>query len=143
MKRLGHFLTILILCVSGLFIAPQKASASSWSVFTLPTASPVLAAEVSRRNRADEKLATEFGKKLDLNNSTVRQFRKFPGMYPTLARVIIDNAPYKQVEDVLKIPGLTSSQKEILEANLDEFTITEVESIFNEAARRINSGVYD
>lgn len=143
MKRLGHLLAILILCVSGLFIAPQQVRASSWSLLSAPTTSPVLGAEVSRRNRADEKLATEFGKKLDLNNSTVRQFRQYPGLYPTLARLVIDNAPYKQVEDVLKIPGLTATQKEVLENNLDNFTITEVESIFIEGARRINSGVYD
>jgi photosystem II PsbU protein len=44
---------------------------------------PILVAELNLRNTADDKLATEFGKKIDLNNTNVRAFRKYPGMYPT------------------------------------------------------------
>jgi photosystem II PsbU protein len=94
------------------------------------------------RNKADAKLDTEFGKKIDLNNTNVRAFQRYPGMYPTLAKAIIQNAPYNQVEDVLKIIGLSDRQKEILQANLDNFTVTEFDSVFNEGDDRYNNGIY-
>ncbi len=90
---------------------------------------------VERQNRADAKLGTEFGKKIDLNNTNVRAFQQFPGLYPTLAKKIIINAPYKNVEDVLDLPGLSDRQKETLQANLDNFTVTELEPAFNEGVR--------
>ncbi len=94
------------------------------------------------RNKADDKLDTEFGKKIDLNNTNVRAFQRYPGMYPTLAKAIIQNAPYNQVEDVLKIVGLSDRQKEILQANLDNFAVTEFDSVFNEGDDRYNNGIY-
>ncbi len=94
------------------------------------------------RNKADDKLDTEFGKKIDLNNTNVRAFQRYPGMYPTLAKAIIQNAPYNQVEDVLKIVGLSDRQKEILQGNLDNFTVTESDSVFNEGDDRYNNGIY-
>jgi len=105
-----------------------------------PTA--VLAAETSLRNGADDKLATDFGKKIDLNNTNVRAFRKYPGMYPTLAKKVVDNAPYKDVEAVLEIPGLSNRQKELLQANLDKFTVTDVSDVFVEGGDRYNNGIY-
>jgi photosystem II PsbU protein len=103
---------------------------------------PVLAADAPLRNRADDKLATEFGKKIDLNNTHVRAFRKYPGMYPTLAGKIVQNAPYQKIEDVLNIAGLSERQKELLQANLDKFTVTEVDPTFVEGGDRYNPGVY-
>ena len=94
------------------------------------------------RNKADDKLDTEFGKKIDLNNTNVRAFQRYPGMYPTLAKAIIQNAPYNQVEDVLKILGLSDRQKETLQANLDNFTVTAADSVFNEGDDRYNNGIY-
>ncbi len=94
------------------------------------------------RNSADSKLGTEFGKKIDLNNTNVRAFRKYPGLYPTLARKVIDNAPYKSVEDVLNIPGLSEKQKESLNANLDKFTLTNTDDTFTEGGDRYNNGYY-
>ncbi|MEW6491777.1 MAG: photosystem II complex extrinsic protein PsbU [Cyanobacteriota bacterium] len=104
--------------------------------------SPVLLAEVNLRNAADAKLATEFGKKIDLNNTHVRAFRQYPGMYPTLAGKIVQNAPYESVEDVLDIPGLSDRQKELLQANLDKFTVTDPSEVFVEGGDRYNPGVY-
>jgi photosystem II PsbU protein len=101
---------------------------------------PVLAIE--RQNRADQKLGTEFGKKIDLNNTNVRAFQDFPGLYPTLAKKIISNAPYQKVEDILNLPQLSERQKAILQANLPNFTVTEVESAFNEGDDRFNNGIY-
>lgn len=93
-------------------------------------------------NSADSKLGTDFGKKIDLNNTNVRAFRKFPGLYPTLARKIVDNAPYKSVDDVLALPELSETQKSTLEKNLDNFTITNSDDTFNEGGDRYNNGYY-
>jgi len=103
--------------------------------------SPVLA-EITLKNQVDAKLATEFGKKIDLNNTNVRRFRTYPGLYPVLARKIIDNAPYSSVEDVLQIPGLTAGQKERLQANLGNFTVTSTEAALVQGDDRVNNGQY-
>jgi photosystem II PsbU protein len=93
-------------------------------------------------NTADSKLGTEFGKKIDLNNTNVRAFRKYPGLYPTLAKKIVNSAPYKSVEDVLALPGLSENQKSLLEKNLDNFTATSTDDTFNEGGDRYNNGYY-
>ena len=151
MKRLVRVLAVLGLLVSclGWLGYPQKAVAAPMPfgyeavVGSIRLqSSPVLLAEVNLRNAADDKLATEFGKKIDLNNTHVRAFRKYPGMYPTLAGKIVQNAPYKSVEDVLNIPGLSDRQKDLLQANLDKFTVTEVDPTFVEGGDRYNPGVY-
>ena len=145
MKRLGRLLAVLGL-VLGCFAwaGDQSAIAGTLSRIVLPSSSLLAVEEAPvRTNRADEKLATEYGKKLDLNNSAVRDFREYRGLYPTLARLIIKNAPYENVEDVLNISGLTEAQKKVLQANLDKFTVTEVESVFIEGDNRLNNGLYD
>lgn len=142
MKRLGCLLAALGLVLSCLvWPGPQQAWAANLNLGVLPSTT-VLAVE-SRVNRADEKLATEYGKKLDLNNSAARDFRRFRGMYPTLAAIVIKNAPYEKVEDVLNIPGLSGAQKDILQSNLGNFTVTDVESVFTEGDNRLNNGLYD
>ncbi|MBD1827189.1 photosystem II complex extrinsic protein PsbU [Microcoleus vaginatus GB1-A2] len=144
MKRLGRLLAVLGL-VLGCFAwaGDQSAIAATLSRIVLPSSSLLAVEAPARTNRADDKLATEYGKKLDLNNSAVRDFREFRGLYPTLARVIIKNAPYENVEDILNISGLTEAQKKLLQANLDKFTVTDVESVFNEGDNRLNNGLYD
>ncbi|PSB03805.1 photosystem II complex extrinsic protein PsbU [Merismopedia glauca] len=94
------------------------------------------------RNAADAKLGTEFGKKIDVNNTNVRAFRQYPGLYPTIAGKIVANAPYKNVQDILELPGLTEAQKDLLHSNLDHFTITDVEGTFVEGDDRYNNGIY-
>ena len=133
----------LLVGLMGWLGVPQPALAANASNFTWQSV-PILAVEsqATLRNRADAKLATEFGKKIDLNNTNVRSFQKYPGLYPTLAKKIIANAPYENVEDVLSIEGLSDRQKEILQANLDNFAVTEVESAFNEGDDRYNNGIY-
>lgn len=144
-KRLMRLLTILCLLVGclGWLGIPQQALAANWSSVNLGY-STVLAVESSTtlRNRADDKLATDFGKKIDLNNTNVRAFQRYPGMYPNLAKTIIKNAPYENVEDVLEIDGLSDRQKELLQANLDKFTVTEPETVFTEGDDRFNNGIY-
>ena len=128
----------------GWLSVPQQAIAANLSSVIRPV--PVLAAVEAettvRRNRADAKLDTEFGRKIDLNNTNVRAFQKYPGMYPNLARKVIKNAPYENVEDVLNIEGLSDRQKELLQANLDNFRVTEVKPAFTEGDDRYNNGIY-
>ena len=145
MKRLISLLTLLSLLVGlmGWLGVSQPVLAASLSNVTWRSV-PLLAVEspASYRNRADAKLATEFGKKIDLNNTNVRAFQRYPGLYPTLARKIIANAPYQNVEDVLNIQGLSDRQKELLQANLDNFAVTDIESAFTEGDDRYNNGIY-
>ncbi len=95
----------------------------------------------SLRNPIDEKLG-EIGVKVDLNNSNVMAFRRYPGLYPTLARKIIQNAPFETVEDVLNIPGLSESEQTLLKGNLDNFVVTPAEPALTEGGDRINPGIY-
>lgn len=141
MKGLVRLLTVFSLLLScwGLLGTTQIAQAASFNNFALPQV-PILAIE--RQNRADAKLGTAFGQKIDLNNTNVRAFQQFPGLYPTLAKKIITNAPYKSVEDVLNLPGLSDRQKQTLQANFDNFTVTEYEPAFNEGDDRFNNGIY-
>lgn len=134
MKRLIRFLAVLSLVMGCLGWVSQAAIAANFNGVT------VLAADY--RNVVEDKMATEYGKKLDLNNTNVRAFRQLPGLYPTLAGLIVKNAPYESVEDVLNIPGLTDKQKEILQANMDNFVATEVSKELVEGGDRYNNGIY-
>ena len=141
MKTLVRLLAVVSLLIGswGWLGTSQIANAANLNSFAIRQV-PVLA--IARQNRADAKLGTEFGKKVDLNNTNVRAFQQFPGMYPTLAKKIILNAPYKKVEDVLDLPGLSDRQKQLLQANFDNFTVTELETIFNAGDDRFNNGIY-
>lgn len=142
MKILGRFLALLSLTIAFLvFTGQPQTQALDLSFVTYHNAN-VLVVEGQRRNVGDDKLRTEFGKKVDLNNSAIPEFRKFRGFYPTLASTIIKNAPYEKVEDVLNIPSLTESQKERLQANLDNFTVTPPTAVFLEGDERYNPGTY-
>jgi photosystem II PsbU protein len=136
--RLFTVFTLLLGCW-GILGTTQTAQAFSFNSF-VGNQVPVLA--VARQNKADQKLGTDFGKKIDLNNTNIAAFQKYPGLYPTLGSKIIKNAPYKKVEDVLNIPELSDKQKALLQANLDNFTVTEFEPNFNEGDDRINNGIY-
>ena len=92
------------------------------------------------RNVADDKIA-ERGDKVDLNNSSVRRFQQFPGMYPTLAGKIVLGGPYESVDDVLAL-DLTDRQKELFEKYRDNFTVTAPSIALNEGFDRINDGQY-
>lgn len=142
MKRLvGAIATLLVTLSFFGFSGIAQAQAADLSVNSWQS-SPMLAVAVSeRRNAADAKLG-EFGRKIDLNNSDVRDFRELRGFYPNLASKIIKNSPYNQVEDVLSIPGLSDRQKERLQANLDNFVVTDIADVMNSGDNRYNPGVY-
>ncbi|MGB3237233.1 MAG: photosystem II complex extrinsic protein PsbU [Geitlerinemataceae cyanobacterium] len=138
MKGLVRLLTVVCLflgCVAGLSL-PSSAIAGGLG-------SPVvLMAEAPELNPVDAKLATEFGQKIDLNNTNVRAFRQYRGMYPVLAEKVVRNAPYEKVEDVLNLPGLSERQTKTLQANLDKFTVTQTSVSLTEGDDRINNGYY-
>ncbi len=142
MKKLGQVLALVGLLLGCLGLIPyQNARAADLALVNWPSA-PLLAVESSRINDADAKLG-EIGDKIDLNNSPLRVFREYRGMYPTLAAKIIDNAPFKTVEEVLEIQGLTEPQIEVLKANLNNFTVTPPTSALLEGDNRLNNGIYD
>lgn len=136
MKTLSRFLVVLAL-IAGFFGFFGQLPAQAVG---LPTSSMVMADTLI--NKVDAKLSTEFGQKIDLNNSDIRDFRDLRGFYPNLAGKIIKNAPYDNVDDVLDIPGLTDGQKDKLQANLDKFTVTEPAQELIEGDDRFNIGVY-
>lgn len=137
MKQLLRLLMTFALvlgCFGWLGQSQSAMAASLTSVSLRPM--PILAVD-TLRNAVDRKLG-EMSGKIDLNNTNVRAFRNLPGMYPILASKIIKNAPYESVEDVLEIPGLSDRQKEILQAYLEQFTVTDVESALVEGDDRID-----
>ena len=136
MKRFVGMIVALLLVVGSWGFA---GIAQADDIDVLNVQSPVLLARV---NTADAKRGELIKGKLDLNNSDVREFRRLPGFYPNLASKIIQNAPYNDVEDVLDIPGLSNSQIERLQANIDEFFVTDVEASMNAGGDRYNPGLY-
>ncbi len=142
LKRLVRGLMILSLCaVCVLGWSAPRAAALNLGNGSLNT--PLLASAEGGaiRNAADDKLVETAGK-LDLNNANVRAFIKYPGLYPTLARKVVENAPYQKVEDVFNIPGLSERQKEALKSNIGNFTVTPPEKALVEGFDRLNNGIY-
>ena len=92
------------------------------------------------RNVADDKIAERDGK-VDLNNSSVRRFQQFPGMYPTMAGKIILGGPYSSVEEVLEL-DLNDSQRDLFARYKGNFTVTPPSIALNEGDDRINDGQY-
>jgi photosystem II PsbU protein len=140
MKRLIGVLTVLV----GLLISSfcglgfsQQAIAANFSSPVFGSA-PVLAAEL---NAVDEK-RVELGDKIDLNNTNVRAFTRYPGMYPNIASMIIQNAPFDSVEDVFNMPGLTERQKDVLRSYQDILTVTNPDDALTEGGDRFNNGIY-
>ena len=138
MRKLGRLLVALVLCLSCFgWLGQQPAQAVNLQSFTL-SSSPILASLADERN---SRKGTQINL-IDLNNDHVRKFRKYRGFFPTLAREIVKNSPYDEVEDVLDIPGLSDKQKKRLQANLDKFIVTPPVRELNEGDERLNPGVY-
>ena len=92
------------------------------------------------RNVADDKIAEREGK-VDLNNSSVRRFQQFPGMYPTMAGKIVLGGPYSDVDEVLNLDQ-SERQRELFAKYRDNFTVTPPSIALNEGDDRINDGQY-
>lgn len=78
--------------------------------------------------------------KIDLNNANIYQFRQIPGMYPTIGRIIIENAPYDSLDEVLVAKGLTEDQKQKIRENADRFTLFKPDNSMQR--ERINNATY-
>ncbi|MEO1374678.1 MAG: photosystem II complex extrinsic protein PsbU [Cyanobacteria bacterium J06635_10] len=145
MKRLARLVTVFSLLIGfwGWLGSQELAQAANFDALTFKGA-PIFAIDSSRvlRNRADDRLADVYGDKIDLNNTNIGSFQRYKGLYPTLARKIVFNAPYENVEDVLGIEGLSERQKQRLQANLGNFTVNPPEEIFIDGDERINNGIY-
>jgi photosystem II PsbU protein len=129
MRRLFSVLAVLILVMGCWGWSGQYQSAVAEN---LGSAQPTLIAQ------ADEAM----GQKIDLNNTNVRAFTQYPGMYPTLARMVVKYAPFNRVEDVLDMPDLSGRQKEILQANFKNFVVTPPKDSLVEGGDRFNNGIY-
>jgi photosystem II PsbU protein len=137
-RRIGLLSAVILACLS---VVSWFQPASAALLNEVPHTA-VFAVE-ALENVADAKLgSSEFGQKIDLNNANITAFSQFQGLYPTLARMVIKNAPYDAVEDVLDIKGLSERQKATLTANLDKFTVTSVETALVSGDDRYNNGVY-
>ncbi|MGD1909376.1 MAG: photosystem II complex extrinsic protein PsbU [Rivularia sp. (in: cyanobacteria)] len=145
MKRLARLVTVFSLLIGfwGWLGSQDLAQAVNFDALTIKSA-PIFAIDSSRvlRNRADDKLADVYGDKIDLNNTNIGAFQRYRGLYPTLAKKIVFNAPYENVEDVMGIEGLSERQKQRLQANMDNFTVNPPEDIFIDGDERINNGIY-
>ena len=147
LKQTMGVLVAVGVMVGSMFGAVQSAEAMSLNA-TLAAASPmngVLLANAGGeelRNSVDDKLATAYGNKIDVNNTNIASFRKYRGLYPTIAGKVVSNAPYDNVEDVLSIPSLSDVERDRLEQNMDIFTISAPDPALVEGADRFNNGVY-
>jgi photosystem II PsbU protein len=142
-QALGALVAVGIL-LGSLLGNVQPMSAASLSINSVTSGAAVLANAGGKelRNSVDDKLSTEYGSKIDVNNTNIASFRKFRGLYPTIAGKVVSNAPYQSIEDVLDIPGLSAIEKDRLQKNLDIFTISDPDPALVEGADRFNNGVY-
>ena len=81
------------------------------------------------------------GDKIDLNNANIRAYLKVPGFYPSIASKIVVNGPFKTVADIYNIPGLTSTQKDIIKKSESRFLALDVKPEYE--IDKINNGYDD
>lgn len=150
MKRALSTLVAMIIMISSLLVGTlggvvqPAAAALNLSSISAANGVTLLADAGGRelRNSIDDKLATEYGNKIDVNNTNIASFRKFRGLYPTIAGKVVSNAPYDSIEDILSIPSLSDIEKDRLQKNIDIFTISDPDPALVEGADRFNNGVY-
>jgi len=136
-RRFGLLGLAVATCLSFMgWFQPVSALDLSWQ-----SGSSIVLAE-AYRNPIDAKLETDFGQKIDVNNTNVLAFMKYKGLYPTVAGKVVQNAPYNSVEDVLQIDGLSDQQKRTLQDNLGNFTVSAPDPSLVGGQDRYNPGSY-
>lgn len=147
-QALGTLIAVGIFVGSLLFGGSQPVSALSLdgvalsSTFAGSTALLANAGGRELRNNVDDKLATDYGSKIDVNNTNIASFRKYRGLYPTIAGKVVSNAPYEAIEDILDIDSLSEVERDRLQKNMDIFSISDPDPALVEGADRFNNGVY-
>jgi Photosystem II 12 kDa extrinsic protein (PsbU) len=53
--------------------------------------------------RPGQALAVSSGARIDVNNALAREYTAFPGLFPTVATKIVQNAPYKSKKEVYAV----------------------------------------
>lgn len=61
--------------------------------------------------------------KVDINNTPITEYKKFPGMYPHAAGQIAAHGPYKSVDDILSLPSANEKDKALFKKYLKEFIV--------------------
>ncbi|MEL7502515.1 MAG: photosystem II complex extrinsic protein PsbU [Cyanobacteria bacterium J06554_6] len=140
MKGLFSLIVALGLLLGSLFL-PNTAQAASLADITVNSVI-ANAGGGELRNNIDDKLATDYGFKIDVNNTNVAAFANYRGLYPTIGGKIVKNAPYESLDEVLEIPGLSQTEVDRIKANMDNFTISDPVPALVEGADRFNNGVY-
>lgn len=141
MKWLGHWLGAVSLLICLGLLGCQTALATNLLFPALILAESAPLSNDLMQNRIQTPVRQNG--KIDLNNTNVRAFSQYRGLYPTLAGVIVKNAPYDSVKDVLDIEGLSDHQKQVLQANLDNFVLNDVQGAMVEGGDRYNNGIYN
>lgn len=80
------------------------------------------------------------GNMVDVNNANVRVYLKMQGMYPTIARKIAENGPYKSVGEIFNISTLTEAEKAVIRRHESRLTATKPSPEY--FIDRINNGLY-
>jgi photosystem II PsbU protein len=136
MKFMGMIIRAIFVVVMGLLIGVGPVGQSSGWAFMGEGIQPVMIASV------DGVPVKELETKIDVNNTVLRNYRQLPGFYPTLARILVQNAPYESPEKMLEIPGLTEKQRSLIQANLDNFEAQPYRAGEYNLENRINQGLY-
>lgn len=56
----------------------------------------------------------DYQNRIDINNATQNELMKLPGIGEILARKIIENRPYKDIEELINIDGIGEKKMESL-----------------------------
>lgn len=78
--------------------------------------------------------------KVDVNNANIRVYAKLPGMYPTVASKITTNGPFKTVNDLYSIKGLSEKEKATIKKYESRLVALEPSPMY--VIDRTNNGLY-
>ncbi|MFM8275378.1 MAG: helix-hairpin-helix domain-containing protein [Cyanobium sp.] len=72
--------------------------------------------------RLDDKLSADFHNGINLNECTARDFMKYPGMYPKLAKKIVAGKPYQSTSDLYDL-NLEEAERQLVAKNIRSFYV--------------------
>lgn len=77
---------------------------------------------------------------IDVNNANIRAYIKYPGMYPSLAGIIVGSGPFKSVDEIYELPNVTADMKKILDKYKDNLVVLEAAPEYE--IDKYNNGLY-